>query len=130
MTGAIMKVTGSDVFGFYAVPFAESLLVATLSFLIARNHVGRDRAVFAGASGLGFPSGMGVAEHKGNAVLSADPHFRIDRDLGCRFVDPAGSAAISRVVWLWFGTRAWMVVFSPDPIFRSTSGGMAAWAPW
>jgi hypothetical protein len=54
--GALMKVTGSDAFAFYAVPFMESVLVALLTFLIARNHVGRDRAVFAGLFVWVFPA--------------------------------------------------------------------------
>lgn len=91
VTGAIMKVTGSDVFGFYAVPFMESLLVATLTFLIARNHVGRDRAVFAGLLVWVFPAAWVLLSTKAmlfyqptlifglTAILAADLLIQRDR---------------------------------------------------
>ena len=73
---------------------------------------------------------MGVAQHKGNAVLPAHADIRIDCRFGCRFVDPAESIAFDRVVWIWFGTWTRMVVFVPDPFFRSASNRLAACAPW
>jgi len=91
VTGAIMKVAGSDVFGFYAVPFMESLLVAALTFLIARNHVGRDRAVFAGLLVWVFPAAWVLLSTKAmlfyqptlifglTAILAADSLLRRDR---------------------------------------------------
>ena len=89
--GALMKVTGSDAFAFYAVPFMESVLVALLTFLIARNHVGRDRAVFAGLFVWVFPAAWVLLSTKAmlfyqptlifglTAILAADLLIQRDR---------------------------------------------------
>ena len=150
VTGAIMKVTGSDVFAFYAVPFVESLLVAGLTFLIARNHVGRDRAIFAGLLVWVFPAAWVLLSTKAmlfyqptlifglTAVLAADSLIQRNRS---RLIVWFGFGLVLGLGWwcsfqiLFFAVPAivWLLVRRGNRFAEwlvALVGGLIGASPW